>query len=222
MNVLTIEQNRPTYLCMFLFCSTCSYEQSDSHRVSGIGLMRSQPVQFDREKLKEAVWLLASYCPTQELGNVKLHKMLYFSDMLHFLDEGHPITGVEYQKQKFGPTARYLAAALRSLETDGVLRIIEEPYHGFFKKTYMILSPYKASRLDYKEQSLLKEVADFVRGKTAKEISELSHNAAWEAASLGDPIPYFTALRLVPDESTDEDLVWADETARQYASSRPV
>ena len=183
--------------------------------------MRSQPVQFDREKLKEAVWLLASYCPPQELGNVKLHKMLYFSDMLHFLEDGRPITGVEYQKQKFGPTARHLGAALHSLEAEGRLQVTEEAYHGFFKTSYISRAPYKPDRLDEKEQSLLREVADFVMGKTAKEISELSHNAAWEAASLGESIPYFTALRLIPDEITDADMIWAEEMALRHAGSRP-
>ena len=184
--------------------------------------MRSAPVQFDREKLKEAICLLASHCAPAELGNVKLHKMLYFSDMLSFLDEGHPITGVEYQKQKFGPTARYLTAALNSLERDGILQILEEPFHGFFKKSYVSRSPYQANRLSSREQDLLREVADFVRGKTAKEISELSHNAAWEAASLGETIPYFTALRLIPDEISDDDRSWAEQTALENATSEPL
>ena len=183
--------------------------------------MRSQPPQFDREKLKEAVWFLASYCPPEELGNVKLHKMLYFADMLAFLDDGRPITGVEYQKQKFGPTARYLSSALDSLEQAGLVRVEEQFYHGFYKKAYISQQPYSPIRLNVKETSLLQEVADFVRGKSAREISELSHNAAWEAAALGETIPYVSALRLVPNEVTEEDRHWASETAREHAAERP-
>ena len=184
--------------------------------------MRSPPVQFDREKLQEAVWLLADYCPPEELGNVKLHKMLYFADMLHFLQEGRPITGVEYLKQKFGPTARYLTSALQELQAQDLMRVDETNFYGFYKKSYVTLRPYQAQRLSPHEQDTLREVADYVRGKSAKEISELSHNAAWEAAELGEVIPYFTALRLAPEEITDEDRSWAIESAHQHASARPI
>lgn len=183
--------------------------------------MPGSNVQFDREKFKEAILFLASYCPPEELGNVKLHKMLYFADMMTFLEEGRPLTGVDYLKQKFGPTARHLTAVVDELSREGRLSVQEAEYHGFFKKDYVIAGVFKRSRLTEQEVSLLREVADFVRGKTARQISEISHNAAWEAAELGEIIPYFTALQLVPVEVTDDDRAWALETARAHASARP-
>jgi len=177
--------------------------------------------QLDREKLKEAVWLVADYCPQEELGNVKLHKILYFSDMLFFLHQGQPITGVEYLKQKFGPVARHLSAAVTSLAADGKIGVSETEYYGLYKKNYVSNLPFARERLSEEEVKLIKDVADFVRGKSAKEISEISHNAAWEAAELGEILPYFTALRLVPTEVTDSDRAWAIESARQHAGQRP-
>ncbi len=179
------------------------------------------PVQFDREKFKEAILLLASYCPPEELGNVKLHKMLYFADMMNFLEEGRPLTGVDYLKQKFGPTARHLTSAVDELAREGRLAVREAEYHGFYKKDYVPTAPFGSVRLSDREQMLLRDVADFVRGKTAKQISEISHNAAWEAAELGEVIPYFTSLQLVPVEVTDADRAWALETATVHAGSRP-
>ncbi len=178
-------------------------------------------VQFDREKFKEAILFLASYCPPEELGNVKLHKMLYFADMMNFLEEGRPLTGVDYLKQKFGPTARHLTSAVEDLSREGRLTAREVDYHGFFKKDYVATAPFKAERLAERELNLLRDVADFVRGKTARQISEISHNAAWEAAALGEVIPYFTALQLAPVEITDDDRAWALETAAAHAHTRP-
>jgi len=177
--------------------------------------------QLDREKLKEAVWLIADYCPSEELGNVKLHKILYFSDMLFFLQEGRPITGEEYLKQKFGPTARHLSAVSSSLKTEGKLDIFESEYYGMYKKNYVPKIQYKKSRLSDDEIDIIKDVTDFVRGKNAKEISEISHNAAWEAAEMGEIIPYFAALQLVPTEITESDMQWAIESAKQYAATPP-
>jgi len=178
----------------------------------------NQQHQFDREKFKEAIWVIASHCPAEELGNVKLHKILYFADMLTFLDEGRPLTGVEYLKQKFGPTARYLTAAVSEMVDEGVLSIEETDYHGFMKKSYVPHGMPHMARLSESEVTLLKDVADFVRGKSAKEISEISHNAAWDAAELGEVIPYTTALKLAPVEVKDSDRQWAKETALTYAN----
>ncbi|PHR77847.1 Panacea domain-containing protein [Henriciella sp.] len=177
-----------------------------------------QHIQFDREKFKDAIWTVASLCPPEELGNVKLHKILYFADMLTFLDEGRPLTGVEYLKQKFGPTARYLTAAVAELAAEGLLSVEETDYHGFLKKTYVPHGAPRITRLSEAEITLLREVSEYVRGKSAKEISEISHNAAWEAAELGEVIPYTTALKLAPVEIKDSDRQWAKETALAYAN----
>ncbi len=183
--------------------------------------MPTAAVQFDREKFKEAILLLASHCPPEELGNVKLHKMLYFADMMNFLEEGSPLTGVDYLKQKFGPTARHLTSVVDELAREGRLLVRDAEYHGFYKRDYVVTDPRAPVRLSEREQQLLKDVADFVRGKTARQISEISHNAAWEAAELGEVIPYFTALQLVPVEVTEADRAWAKETAVAHAGARP-
>ncbi len=141
--------------------------------------------------------------------------------MLFFLHQGQPITGVEYLKQKFGPVARHLTAAVTELVSEGKLAVTEEEYFGLYKKSYIPKITYKSERLSKDEIKLVKDVADFVRGKSAKEISEISHNAAWEAAELGEVLPYFTALRLIPTEVTDSDRNWAIESARQHAGQRP-
>lgn len=180
--------------------------------------MRTEPHQLDREKLKEAVLLIASHCPAEELGNVKLHKILYFSDMLHFLQEGSPLTGVDYLKQKFGPVARNLSATLGALEKEGRIKVEEQEYYGLYKKSYLTTAPYKRDRLSENEVNLIIEVAEYVRGKSAREISELSHNAAWEAMELGETIPYFTALRLQPVEINESDRRWAADSAREHAA----
>src|SRR6266849_9373459 len=77
---------------------------------SGIGFAMNyvtvdvdEQIQFDRAKLLDVVHYVCAKVPVPELGRVKLHKNLYFADMLHFAATGRPLTGVEYQKQPFGP-----------------------------------------------------------------------------------------------------------------------
>ena len=73
-----------------------------------------EDIQFDRRKLLSVVHCICATGPVEELGRVKLHKILYFADMLHYAARGQPLTGVEYQKQPFGPAARHLTWALQT------------------------------------------------------------------------------------------------------------
>lgn len=48
--------------------------------------------RVDFAKLKDVVHYVCAQCNQDELGNVKLHKILYFADMLHYLSLRKPLT----------------------------------------------------------------------------------------------------------------------------------
>lgn len=170
---------------------------------------------FDREKFKDVVHYVCSRCEPEELGRVKLHKVLYFADMLHFLDTARPLTGVPYQKQEFGPTAKYLAWALAELGKEGRVEVSERSYYGYTKTDFRSVDAPSSHKLSNAEIQLLNDVMDFVCTRTAKEISELSHNAAWQMFKMGEEIPYYSAFFIIPTETTDEDVVWGEAAVRE-------
>lgn len=173
-------------------------------------------VQFDRQKFVDVVHYICHTANQDQLGRVKLHKILYFADMLNFIDFGRPLTGVEYLKQQLSPTARHLGAALRELEARGRLRVEETTFHGFPKYAFVSLSVPSLEKISDREQALLDDVIAFVSGGSASEISELSQNAAWEAVGFGDEIPYYTAYSLVAGEITEDDRSWACAEAQNH------
>lgn len=178
--------------------------------------------QFDRRKFLAAVHYVCARQTPSDLGRVKLHKALYFADMLHFLQVGRPLTGVDYIKQQFGPTARHMAWAIRELERAGKLKVTERDFFGFPKTDFLSISEPASSELSEPERDLLDAVSDFVCLHNAKEISELSHNEAWESVENGEVIPYFSAYSLVPCEITDADVAWAEqEWKRLEAANAP-
>ena len=177
-------------------------------------------IQFDRAKLSEVVHYVCARIPAPELGRVKLHKILYYADMLHFASTGRPLTGVDYQKQPFGPVARHLSWALGSLVQAGKLEVKRRDYFGFAKYDFIALKAPDASRLSALERQLIDDVSDFVCARSAREISELSHNAAWECVGVGERIPYFTAFDLQPVEISDEDVEWGASEARRIIADR--
>lgn len=173
--------------------------------------------RLDREKLIEVVHYICANCSPEELGNVKLHKILYFSDMLHFLSTGAPLTGVEYQKQQFGPTARHLSWAVDKLAAEGKLRLERRDYFGLSKTDYIALQQPRAGALSNHAVQILNDVIAFVCSRSAKEISELSHDAAWRAAEIGEVIPYHAALGLLPCAISDSDVAAAISEAHRVA-----
>jgi len=172
--------------------------------------------QLDFERLLDVVHYICSKCDPSELGNVKLHKILYFSDMLHFAKTGRPLTGVEYQKQKYGPCARHLTKAVLELREQGRLKIEKRDFYGFKKMDYVAIGEPRLNRLANDNITTLVDlVIDFVCQRTAKEISELSHSSPWEAAEMGEKIPYYTAFWLQLPELTEYDVIEAENRLQE-------
>jgi hypothetical protein len=177
-------------------------------------------MQFNRAKLKDAVLFVCSSCRPAYMGAVKLNKVLYFSDMLRYAHVGTPITGATYRKRPMGPTCDQLLFTLSELQRDGSLEIRDADYFGYLKKEYIPLRPAGASLSD-EELAILTEAVEFVCiNNTAKTISELSHNRAWEIAEFGDEITYNSVFNLFPTQVSDDTWNWAADEAKEIESER--
>lgn len=177
--------------------------------------MIDHDIQFDRQKFKAVVQYVCGSPSATRLGKVKLNKIIYFADMLRFLAAFRPLTGAEYQKQPFGPVAKHLSWAVDELAREGKLRVERLVEFGFPTLRYHALEPPPSGQLSDADHRLLDEVIDFVCSRSARAISEISHNAAWGAVGLGESIPYASAFMLVPRDVTDEDVSWGREEARR-------
>jgi hypothetical protein len=177
--------------------------------------------QFDREKFKDVIHHIVALTDPEELGRVKLHKVLYFTDMIWFIAEGHGLTGAEYRKQPMGPVATGLGVALGELEVEGRIRIGRTRYFGYEKATYQSVQLAPGDRLGDTERRLIEDVVEFVcRNNTARSISDFSHTRIWEATENGSVMPYFTALNMLPVEIEDAAINWAREEAAKLVSAR--
>lgn len=182
----------------------------------------SAQMQFDRNKLRAVILRTCELCPPDKLGAVKLHKVLYFLDMLAYARSGTAVTGAEYRKRPFGPTCVQLLPTLRLMERAGELAVAETDYYGFRKQEFQALTPPEPHRLSTSEELLLEAVVDFVCNQnTARSISEASHQLPWEIAEFGETIGYDTALMLLPSQPSVEamDLIEREAGAIEAARS---
>ncbi len=177
--------------------------------------------QFDREKFKDVMHYVVQYVSAKydldALGNTKLHKILYYSDMLRYVDSGKPLTGVDYLRQRFGPTARHLVWGLKELQSEGRVSSSKCNYYGYSKNEYKSLSHPDLSRLSKNDTELIEHIVGFVCAHTAHEISEFSHDDVWSSVPMGERIPYYAAFAMFPAEITDEDVEEATSEAVRIA-----
>ena len=180
--------------------------------------MSSRRVRFNHEKLRAAARYIISSCPPELLGAVKLHKCLYYSDMMGFVATGDAITGAEYRKRPFGPTCDALLPVLREMERDGEIVVEHVDYHGYRKTQFRPIRLRDSNHLSESDRAILDDVTDFVcRNNTARSISEMSHDMVWDMVEFGDVIQYHHALNLIPNLPSADAEEWGEEEAKKIA-----
>jgi hypothetical protein len=179
-------------------------------------------MQFDRTKLRAVILHTCLACPPDRLGAVKLHKVLYYLDMIHYAQAGSSVTGSRYRKRPFGPTSDSLLPMLNELQREGVIRIQDANYYGLTKKEYEALVPEPVGVLSGDETALLDDVIDFVcHQNSARTISDYSHALPWEMAEFGGEIPYRSAYLLIPSDISLEALEATKQGMTESALGKP-
>lgn len=180
-------------------------------------------VPFRPDKLRAAVHYVCFRAPDpRRLGKTKLNKILYYADREAYLRTGAPITGEVYVKHQYGPVSSHLDEAIASLRSGSLIAVSEATGYGiytgdvFTQKQYVSLQRPDVSVFLPAEVLLLEQYVDMICDRyTAREISQESHDVVWEAAAIGEEIPYYTAFLQTPAEVTAADVAWARQALGQ-------
>lgn len=170
-------------------------------------------------KLKELMLYVADKSTSDPtFGATKLNKILFFSDFLAYVDLGHSITGAEYQKLEHGPAPRQLLPVQNELLDERAAVVTPIAFHVGTQRRLTALRPADLSLFTAGEISLVDEILQQLWGRTAAEVSDLSHewSLGWQVVRMGETIPYATALVVPPvDRLTDQQ----EATARRVAAA---
>ena len=153
------------------------------------------PQTFNMEKLQAAI-LYACHQSTEDpwFGAVKLNKVLYYSDFIAYRQLGVPITGARYRKLREGPAPTELLQARQELVQRGKIKLSQREVFNWTQHRIIPLADLEPETLSPREIDIINEVLAFFRGKTASEVSEISHKEpGWILAKLDETIPYETA-----------------------------
>lgn len=171
-------------------------------------------------KFRAMVHYVCDRCDPNKLGATKLNKILWLSDVLSYMNTGNAISGESYLKRQRGPVPSYILSTIDALVSEGKLRVRDVDFHGFKKREYIALEEADASIFDGNELEIINDMIEYVCDEhTAESVSDLSHNAAWNAAAIGEEIPHYAAFMWNFGELNEFDMRWAQDEIAQLEAA---
>lgn len=152
-----------------------------------------------------------------QFGNMKLAKILCWSDFLMYAWHGESITGAVYRKYEHGPAPEALWDAEDDLTKSGegvMIEVQREP--GKVQKRLVSIGTPRLEIFDGRAIAIVDWVIEQLRNEDSGRVSKMSHErlVGWIVAREGEEIPYSTIL-ISPDPATDEDVRRGQELAKE-------
>mgnify|MGYP001447764621 CR=1 FL=1 len=142
-------------------------------------------------------------------GAVKLNKTIFAADRESYRRYGRTVTGaVSYEKQKRGPVPNGVLKALAQLKKAGLVRDHQAMTSVGTRKEYLALTQPDLSNLTKEDVDVLSQAISVLRGLTADEASDQTHDALWDEVEMFGQIP-ISAAAFRPTEIDDDVLAWA-------------
>jgi uncharacterized phage-associated protein len=151
--------------------------------------------QFDKEKSVSVLLYITQNLATADF--LRVFKVLYFAEQKHLVRFGRPIVGDNYLAMKHGLVPSSIYSELNNVES-GIDRIFKKTFKkqiyfsDFFevkRKVIKNLLPKIEPQLDYISESgliCLNESLEENKYLSFKQLSDKSHDVAWEKANEND------------------------------------
>jgi len=139
-------------------------------------------------RLKNTLHLVCYVGQEYKLVTTQLTKTVVLADVVSFCTRREVISQTPIVKAKRGPVPKGYREALNELERDGAIRIILRS-EDFELAQFEILTPPPLDDFNGEEKEIIKETVHLVCQYTPEELSELTHNEAWELCEMGEEIP---------------------------------
>jgi len=160
--------------------------------------MRSNP--FDPEKALNAILWIAKRIPSPTFHSIS--KLLYFADRIHLERYGRLISGDSYVAMKHGPVPSGAYDIMKAVRGDGTCAVEEEAQEAFtVDGRHDVIPRREANETLFSESDLecLHEAIARYGSLSFKALTDLSHDAAWDAADENDIIELEQIIATLPD-----------------------
>jgi len=172
-------------------------------------------------KLKAMAHHVIAGSDPSRLGSIRLNKILWYADTIHYRATGQSMSGETYVKRQYGPVPEHVLRALGKLEEEDAIVIRKRTRFGLPMTDFVSMVDPDPKALTPEETALLDDVREYICTEhTAGSISQMSHDQIWEAANMGERIPLAASLVAVPGEPTTEMIRWATSVRDRYEAVR--
>lgn len=174
----------------------------------------AEPKSLPDDKLEELVLFVAAAVPPEErCCATKLDKILFSADFRAYDRLGSSITGRRYLKLEGGPVPEGIASVLEKMESRGWCAWRDRGLTALRDPDLALFAP--------EELEITRSVVHDLIALSAAEVSEHSHRfPGWQAAELGEEIPYDTVFVDEPRPLTPEEVAWAQEAIDDFVGRR--
>lgn len=171
----------------------------------------SRVQEFDKDKFDRLIlYICAKVENPANLGAVKLHKILWFSDLVSFARFGRSIAGDTFIKMPQGPFSVHVDKGIKRLERSKRLVHRQMPVYNRIQRQFFALTEPDLNGFTPEEVSIIDEMITAIAlGHTASSISAVSHDRIWEVARLHETIPLNTIFSSDLADAEESTILWA-------------
>lgn len=159
---------------------------------------------FNREKALEATLFIAQQLHAPTMHSVS--KMLYLADKLHLQEYGRLICGERYIAMEYGPvpSAIYnmmkVSAGRGSVDPD-VDELIMEAFAVVNGRNVHPKRSADTAVLSESEMECIRETIAQFGSKTFGQLTDITHDAAWESTDENQPIALAAMVQTLPNSA---------------------
>lgn len=175
----------------------CTNEKIRINIKTNKNLVKKEEIRIDvpqnkADKFKEVLlYILAQVGAKSNVGLTVLYKLLYFIDFNYYEKYEEQLIGATYIKNHFGPTPIYFSKIVEEMKKKNEVEEVKSQYFLHDQKKYLPKRPANLTKLSANELQMIDQVLCQLSDKTAKELSDYSHeDVPWKIAAEGKPIDY--------------------------------
>ena len=151
--------------------------------------------EFDIDTVENLISYISS--KVKNMTITSMNKYLWFIDMLSFNKRGVAITGITYQKQKFGPIIYDKKYEEISKLNDKYTREDYESQEGDIRTKIISNNNYNINQFNENELNIINQVIEILKNNNVKKISNMSHEEdGWKKTEICEKISFDYAKKL--------------------------
>lgn len=157
----------------------------------------------ERAKAKRVIAALIKQAGGTFTGKTRLYKAFYIAHLLYAEQQRGYLTNWPIVRMPHGPGIDGGDELIAELELSGVVELHKVPEGPWTTTCYQLTGEHAGNKLSAAETRAIKQAVEFVRKKTASELSELTHehSRSWIEARDGQPLDIY--IDLIPDDDFD-------------------